>query len=156
MYMSRKRNIIQTFTIRQAAELSKLSPTMVDYLCRQEVLVPSHPKSRARGRQRQYLFGDVVMLCVIATLLDAGISVKRLKEGLRRLRRYHKEITATSLPAEYLVTDGTRVYLRKNSATLEALDDSGQYNFAFVVELTRIQADLSKHAYELRSQGDAS
>jgi len=129
---------------------------MVDYLCRQDVLIPSRPRFRKRGRPRRYTFGDVVVLRVLGRLLDAGVSVKRLKSSLKSLRKYHEEITATSLPAEYLATDGRNVYLWKNSATLEMLDDAGQMNFAFVIELTRVQAEVSAGVQKLLIQGDFS
>jgi DNA-binding transcriptional MerR regulator len=154
--MANDRQLIQTFTVEEAARLSQLSATMVDYLCRQQVLVPTLPRSRKRGRARRYSFGDVVMLRVLGRLLDAGVSVKRVKSSLRTLRKHHKEITATSLPAEYLATDGRNVYLWKNSATLQALDDKGQMNFAFVIELTRVQAEVSEGTRKLRVQGEAS
>ena len=66
---------VQDFLIARAAKLSGLTPAMLNYLCREKVLLPSVPGRRGRGRPRRYSFGDVVMLRVIAKLLKAGVSV---------------------------------------------------------------------------------
>ena len=51
------------------------------------------------------------MLRVLARLLKAGVSVQRLKTALKSLRKYHKEISPTRVPAQYLVTDGRQMFL---------------------------------------------
>lgn len=119
---------------------------MVDYLCRQGILPPTGLAAgpRSRGRARVYSFGDVVMLRVLASLLHSGISVARLKRSLEALRNFHPEITPTSLPSRYLVTDGQQVFLRKKANALETLDRNGQFIFAFVVELRKVRDEVVK------------
>jgi len=136
-------SILQSFAIAKAAKLSGLKPAMVDYLCRQEILVPSYRGKRGRGRPRQYSFGDVVMLKVLARLLQAGVSVRRLRLALRSFRKYHQQISPTELPAQYFVTDGANVYLRDRD-TLRDLDRSGQSTFLFVLELRHVQREVSR------------
>jgi DNA-binding transcriptional MerR regulator len=126
--------LVNDFLISDASRLSGLSRAMLDYLSREKVLTPSARGRRGRGCPRRYSFGDVVILRIIARLLRAGVSVKRLKVAFRALRRYHKEITPASFPAQYLVTDGHRVYLRDKSSLLD-LDDTRQMSFLFVLEL---------------------
>ncbi len=140
--ITEKNTIFQDVDIKGAAKLSGLPVTMVNYLGRTDVLVPSRPRQRKRGRVRRYILGDVVMLRILASLLRSGISVARLKKGLKAFRIYHPEITPTSLPARYLVTDGTRVYLRRENQTLETLDEGGQMAFAFVVEIEQVRAEI--------------
>ena len=142
--------IFQDVDINGAAKLSGLPVTMVNYLGRTDVLVPSRPKERKRGRARRYTLGDVVMLRILASLLASGISVARLKKSLKAFRKYHPEITPTSLPARYLVTDGTQVYLRHKNQTLETLDNKGQMAFAFVVEIEQVRADVLDIARQLQ------
>jgi DNA-binding transcriptional MerR regulator len=134
-------SVVQGFPIRRAAKLSGLKPAMVDYLCRQQILVPAIRGQRGRGCPRQYSFGDVVMLRVLARLLQAGVSVSRLKVALKSIRRFHKMISETALPAQYLVTDGRNVYLRDRD-TLRDLDGSGQTSFLFVLELGHVQREV--------------
>jgi len=125
------KGVLNNYLIAEAAKLSGLSTYMLDYLCREEVLVPSAPGRRGRGCPRKYSFGDVVMLRAVSRLLSVGVSVQRIRKALRALRRHHNQISPTSLPAKYLVTDGTRVYLQ-NGDTLLELDGSGQMSFFFV------------------------
>ena len=136
-------SVVEGFPIASAARLSGLKPAMVDYLCRQEILLPSVPGRRGRGCPRQYSFGDVVMLRVLARLLKAGVSVRRLKVALRSLRKYHDQISRKSLPSQYLVTDGRRVYLRDKD-TLRDLDGSDQASFLFVVELSHVRREVTR------------
>ena len=146
----KKDHIFQDVGIKGAAKLSGLTVTMVNYLGRTDVLVPSRPKERKRGRARRYILGDVVMLRILASLLKSGISVDRLKKGLKTFRKYHPKITPKSLPAKYLVTDGIKVYLRHKNQILETLDDKGQMAFAFVVEIERVRADVLEIDRQLR------
>ena len=134
------------FQISEAARLSGLKRPMLDYLCRQGILEPSLPKRRGRGRRRLYTFGDVVMLRVLAKLLESGISVMRLKQALLALRRHHPEITPTSLPSRYLVTNGQYAFLRRSETTLETLDEGGQMAFAFVIELETVRDEVAEEA----------
>lgn len=81
------------------------------------------------------------MLRVLARLLSAGVSVSRLKTALKSIRKYHKMISRTDLPAQYIVTDGRNVYLRDRD-TLRDLDGSGQTSFLFVLELGHVQREV--------------
>lgn len=84
------------------------------------------------------------MLRVLAGLLRSGISVARLKRSLEALRKFHPEITPTSLPSRYLVTDGQRVFLRNKANALETLDRNGQLVFAFVIELRSVRDEVAR------------
>lgn len=52
----------------------------------------------------------------------------------------HPEITASRMPAAYLVTDGREVFLRHRSGVLELLN-SGQFSFAFVIEMESVRKE---------------
>src|SRR5579863_8326238 len=132
---------IDQFLITDAAALSGLTPAMVDYLCRQKVLVPSVPGRRGRGRARKYSFGDVIMLRALSRLLGAGVSVERLKRALWALRPFYKNISRGPLPAKYLATDGRVVFLRDQEGLVD-LDGSGQMSFLFVLELESLRRDV--------------
>jgi hypothetical protein len=60
---------------------------------------------------------------------------------MRGIRKHHPEITASSLPARYLVTNGVDVFLHRDGEPPERAFD-GQYAFAFVVELEPIQREV--------------
>jgi DNA-binding transcriptional MerR regulator len=133
--------VIDSFLIAHAAKLSGLTTYMVDYLCREDILVPQVRGRRGRGRPRRYSFGDVVMLRVIARLLKSGVSVKRLKRALKTLRPYHRNISRDTLMTNYFVTDGRQVFLHDKEALID-LDGSGQMSFMFVLELEDVRQDV--------------
>lgn len=81
------------------------------------------------------------MLRVLARLLKAGVSVERIKVALRSLRKFHKHISPSRLPAQYLVTDGRNVFLLEKDK-LRHLDGSDQMSFLFVLQLKHVRADV--------------
>jgi DNA-binding transcriptional MerR regulator len=135
------------FGIRTAGRLSGLEPMMVDYLCRQKVLVPK-PAHPGRGRDRIYSFGDVVMLRVLKHLLDCGISVSKLRKGLEAVRKRHGEIRRESVPERYLVTNGKMIFFRASANALEEVEN-GQLAFAFVIELEKVRDEVSEEERRL-------
>lgn len=113
---------------------------MVNYLCRTKIVVPSNGRKRGRGVQRLFSFGDIVVLRAVAKLLDGGVSVYRLRRALGALRTTHASITHARMPAAYLVTDGRDVLLRHKSGVFELLT-TGQFSFAFVVEMESVRKE---------------
>lgn len=107
---------------------------MLDYLVREEFVVPSGDGPRGRGNRRRFTFSDLVLLKVIATLLASGIEIRRLTKALRELKSRFNEPNAIAERAEYLVTDGKEVYLTGPEG-LEPLTSSRQLPFAFLVDL---------------------
>lgn len=139
--MGQTKHLKDWFTIQEACRLSGLTITMIDYLAREELLRPDMPRQlQGRGRDRRYAFSDVVLLRAIQRMLDAGLSVKRLKSALAVLDR---EITPDVLPADLLVTDGKDVYFKRTADVLEQIT-SGQFTFAFVVEMNQIRQEVKK------------
>jgi DNA-binding transcriptional MerR regulator len=132
----------ERFDVRKASRLSGLTPRMLDYLYRAGILPPSIRRSPGRGRKRYYSFGDVVVLRLLAQLLRCGISVSKLRKSLRVLRSRHRAIKPDSVPEQFLVTDGSRIYFRQGKGVLEDLSPTGQLAFAFVVELRKVRDEV--------------
>lgn len=139
----------KTFTAYRAAKIAQLSHSMVNYLCRTRLLVPTGPYRPVRGKKRKYSFGDVVVLRAIGKLLQHGVSVLRMKTALNNLRERHPEITAKSLPASHLFTDGRDVLFREGRDVVRDLN-TGQYAFAFILELSHIQKEVVKKSADYR------
>jgi len=146
--MARPQRSTQSFSVNQAASFSGLSLAMVNYLCREAIVVPSDGPRRGRGVQRLFSFGDIVVLRAIARLLEGGVSVYRLRSALKDLRVRHPEITVTGMPAAYLVTDGRDVLLHHRNGVIELLR-SGQFSFAFVVEMESVRKEAVTFARSL-------
>ena len=139
-------NTLRSFSITQAAAFSGLTLSMVNYLCRVGVVIPSNGPLRKRGVQRLFSFGDLVVLRAIARLLEGGVTVYRLRKGLEALRLFHPEITEASMPAAYLVTDGREVFLKHTTGVIEMLSN-GQFGFAFVVEMESLRKEAVVFAH---------
>jgi len=137
--------VAQHFSAKEAAEFAGLSLAMVDYLCRYKLVIPANERKRGRGVQRWYSFGDIVVLRSVAKLLEAGVSVLRLKKALANLRAQHSDITFDGMPATYLVTDGKDVFFRHKTGVLELLTN-GQLSFAFVVEVESVRKEAVEFA----------
>jgi DNA-binding transcriptional MerR regulator len=142
--------VLDLFTVREAAKISGLSIAMLNYLCRVGIAVPSQPKTVGRGRRRRYSFGELVFLRAVARLLEAGVSVKRLKESFGDLNAKLRRIGPVPAVLGHLVTDGKRIYLQETSIRIEDLT-SGQKCFAFLIELGSIQKEVAKEIQLLKS-----
>ena len=133
------------YSAYRASRIAGLSLSMVNYLCWNELVIPrgpfTHQSGPGRGRRRDYSFGDLVVLRAIGKLLKHGVSVYRMKRALLSLRARHPEITRESLPAAHLFTDGKDVLFMEADDLVEDLN-SGQYAFAFLVELRHIQREV--------------
>lgn len=137
------------FSATQAAALAGISPAMLNYLCREKIVVPTGMPPRGHGARRAYTFGDVVALRLVSRLSSAGVSILRLRKAMLRLRALHPEITLTSLPGSHIVTDGRDLYIRQDGEPLERAVD-GQFAFAFVVELAPLRDEVAKKVSVLR------
>lgn len=135
---------VSPYTVNQAAQFSGQTLVMVNYLCRTGVLEPSGNGPRGRGKRREYSFTDIVMLKSLKRLLDSGVSVANLKTALDELRRKYPQIDSKRLPANlrYLVTDGEKIYFRNKTQALEALDKTGQFAFAFVINVEQVRGEV--------------
>jgi len=130
------------FELRAAAGLAGLRPHMVDYLCRERILVPTLRSSPGRGRPRLFSYTDIVLLRALAHLLRAGISVKKLKVALNFLQSSDHEIASTSEATRFLVTDGSEVYYRSRENLVQELTEGRQIAFTFVIEMERVRKEV--------------
>jgi DNA-binding transcriptional MerR regulator len=137
--------VAKSFSASRTGELSGLSKTMLDYLCRSNVLRPSARPCSGRGNKRLYSFSDVVLLRIVDRLLRNGISVSKLKTAFAALRKRHPEFASRSTAGALLVTDGKRVYLCQGREVIEDLV-GGQLAFAFVIEIDGVRRDVSERA----------
>lgn len=144
---------MSVFSVSEAAKLSRMTPAMVDYLCRQSIIVPSYPKRRGRGRARRYTFGEVVLLRTVEKLLRKGVSVKRLKDALKTKNKFFREIHPEKPPIQVFATDGKSVLIEDPDSKILNLSEGGQIEFSFVIDLRKTHAavveDLAR-VYESR------
>ncbi len=136
---SKSTEVIGPFRIKEAAHLSGLTVYMVDYLCRNGIVKPTGCNKRGRGRVREYMFSDILILRVVSELLSKGISVLGLKKAFAALQKRGGSADEI-LKKKYLATDGKNVYF-ESKGVLELLS-TGQLAFAFVLELENVRNEL--------------
>lgn len=117
------------FTAAQAAQLTDCSLSQLTSWERLGLVVPP------RGRTHPYSFQDLVALRVVASLLDAGLGLNRIRRAVHYLVESSEDVASLAL-----VTDGDTVWAcRDDSQILDALRHS---RLALVVGLDRITAEV--------------
>jgi DNA-binding transcriptional MerR regulator len=139
MHMAMSDSVIDTFSAKQAADLSGLSMHMLNYLGRYQFVEPSGNQRRSRGVARRYEFADLLLLRVIARLLENGISVLRLRRALDGLRARGGAVEL--LVRRFVITDGYNLLLQDDGVA--ELLETGQLSFAFVLELGTLRTELT-------------
>ena len=128
------------FTVKEAAQVSKLSPYMVDYLCKQKLITPKKIHNK-RGKARIFPFREIILLRVYKLLLDKGVSVSRLVKTKRTWYKKYKKIlnSNSSFPPKMnLITNGVDIFFQTNEEVIENLTLNGQLEFNFMISLNNI------------------
>jgi DNA-binding transcriptional MerR regulator len=94
------------------------------------------PSVRTRGGHRRYTFEDLVALKAAKQLIDAGVSVQRIRSSLGSLKRILPQVRQP-LSELVLVATGDVVLVLRDGAAFEAL--SGQ---EWIVEVARFQREV--------------
>jgi DNA-binding transcriptional MerR regulator len=119
------------YTAAQAARLSRCTVSQLRYWARSGLV----PPTLAEAGPAKYAFRDLVVLRVVRSLLDAGLSSGRVHAAVRWLRESGDELTDLRL-----VTDGRSVWAcRDDGQILDALH-SGQ--LALFVAVDQLAADV--------------
>jgi len=102
----------------------------LDYWARTTLLVPSIVDARGSGSKRQYSFADIVKARTIKKLLDAGVSLPKIRKAIEFVRnemqRPLEEVT--------IVSNGRNVYARTSPNEIVDLLRGGQAVFAIAVD----------------------
>ena len=76
----------------QVCKIVGITYRQLDYWARTGLLAPSIRAAAGSGSQRLYAFQDIVQLRVVKRLLDAGMSLKRIRQAMRILsEQLHSE-----------------------------------------------------------------
>jgi DNA-binding transcriptional MerR regulator len=100
----------------------------LDYWTTTGLIKPSVRDAEGSGSQRLYGFDDIVQLKVIKSLLDAGVSLQRIRAALEFVRE-----GGLSLRNLTLLADGSKVYALDDNQQVIDLLGRGQGVFAIAV-----------------------
>jgi DNA-binding transcriptional MerR regulator len=131
------------YTAIQAARLSGCSPAQLDAWRRIGLLVPD-----ADDAVGPYTFRDLVALRMVASLLDAGLPMPRIRRAVAELVRMGDDFTGLRL-----ITDGDTVWAcRDDGQILEALRH-GQ--LALFVAVDRFADEVEHQVRDFDADRDA-
>ena len=115
----------------------------LDYWARTGLLQPSLAKARGSGTQRLYSFGDIVQLRVVKRLLDAGMSLKKIRSAMDILRdQLNSDQPLTDVT---LLSDGITIYAAHSADELVDVFRRGQGVFGIAVGPVKAELDGEIH-----------
>lgn len=135
----------QGFRAPQVCNLVGISYRQLDYWARTDLLKPSLQSAQGSGTQRLYSFSDVVQLRVVKRLLDAGMSLKKIRQAMDILRA---QLDSDSPLADVtLLSDGHTIYAAHSDEEVVDLFRGGQGVFGIAVG--PVQQELEGEILEL-------
>ena len=132
----------QGFSTHQVSRITGLSARQLSYWRKTGLLSSSMQTS---GGHARYSFVDLVALKTASRLIDAGVSVQRIRQCLQSLRRFLPD-TDTPLQELSLVATGDVVLVLRSDAAFDALTEQ---EWIFHV------ADLEREALPLLTNSEA-
>ena len=129
--MTDDRQMIDSYRAPQVCTLVGISYRQLDYWARTGLITPSVQEASGSGSQRLYSFSDVVQLKVVKRLLDAGMSLKKIRKAM--------EILSVELASESpltdvtLLSDGITIYAAHSASEVVDVFKGGQGVFGIAV-----------------------
>ena len=145
------------FDLHEVVVLSGFTKHMLDYLAREEILVPQG--ARGRGVRRCYSYTDVVLLRALHGICVSKGKIRHLKQALAAFRASHGPILpGERVDTKLIVLDGD-LYEAETATAVRRLRD-GQLGFSFFVDLWEVTDQLAacvvanegSKAFELKAE----
>jgi DNA-binding transcriptional MerR regulator len=140
----------QGYRVPEVQRLVGISYRQLDYWARTGLVRPSVRDADGSGSQRLYSFHDLLQLRIIKKLLDAGVSLQRVRKAVDFLKEHLKK----SPHGLTLMSDGTRIYAFESPDEVFDLLQKGQGVFGIAVD--KVWSDLEgsvKKATRARAGG---
>ena len=129
----------------QVCKFVGITYRQLDYWARTELLRPSLQEASGSGSQRMYSFTDLVQLKVIKRLLDAGMSLKKIRSAVEILRgqlELDEPLTDVTL-----LSDGHTIYAAHSADEVVDVFRCGQGVFGIAVG--PVQEEVAGALHEL-------
>lgn len=127
----------------QVCKLVGITYRQLDYWARTGLIVPSMQQAHGSGSQRVYSFTDVVQLKVIKNLLDAGMSLKKIRSAVEILR--HEMNSEQPLADVTLLSDGKTIYAAHSDEEVVDVLRKGQGVFSIAIGPVQDQVEGAIH-----------
>ncbi|MCL5772206.1 MAG: MerR family transcriptional regulator [Actinobacteria bacterium] len=134
---------VNYYKSQDVCKLTGLTYKQLDYYDRTKFLTPSINKALGYGSKRMYSFNDLLKLKVVKNLLDAGIS-------LHKIRKTKKYLEMTGDSDDFLrvtlISDGNTVYACYSDKEIIDTLNSGQAVFGIALEkvYNKLKEDVGK------------
>ncbi len=115
----------------QVCKLVDITYRQLDYWARTDLITPSVQAAQGSGSQRLYSFADIIQLKVVKRLLDAGMSLKKIRQAIEILAAQLE--TDTPLAEVTLLSDGSTIYAAHNPSEVVDVFRRGQGVFGIAV-----------------------
>ena len=115
----------------QVCSLVGITYRQLDYWARTGLILPSVQAAKGSGSQRLYGFGDIVQLKVVKRLLDAGMSLKKIRSAMQILREQLQN--NNPLADVTLLSDGATIYAAHSADEVVDIFQRGQGVFGIAV-----------------------
>jgi len=129
----------------QVCKIVGITYRQLDYWARTGLLTPSIQTAQGSGSQRLYSFQDVVQLRVIKRLLDAGMSLKKIRQAMEILRQQFR--SDRPLADVTLLSDGATIYAAQSADEVVDVFRRGQGVFGIAVG--PVQEELEGESHRL-------
>ena len=127
----------------EACKIIGITYKQLDYYDRTDFIKPSVNRAGGYGSRRMYSFSDLMKLKVIKKLMEAGISLQKLRKTKRYLDEYENDKTGSGdgLLKLTLISDGNTVYACDSDKAIIDTLKSGQGVFG--IALGKVYSDLN-------------
>lgn len=129
----------------QVCSLVGITYRQLDYWARTNLIKPSIQTAKGSGSQRRYSFTDIVQLKVVKRLLDAGMSLKKIRSAMDILREQLE--SEAPLADVTLLSDGRTIYAAHSPDEVVDVFQGGQGVFGIAVG--PVQAELEGEIHRL-------
>jgi len=138
---------MKTYTSRDVAQILGVAVRAVQRQARAGYVVPG----RGPGSRYRFSFQDLILLRTASALAKAGLSVRRIRAGLRRLRADLPK--GRSLSGLRISANGHQIIVREGKTAWHP--ESGQMVFDFAVsQLARSAAPYARRGVEAARKAD--
>ena len=129
----------------QVCGLVGITYRQLDYWARTGLIKPSVQSAQGSGTQRRYSFADIVQLKVVKRLLDAGMSLKKIRTAMSILREQLE--SNNPLTDVTLLSDGATIFAAHSPDEVVDVFQKGQGVFGIAVG--PVQQELGGEIHKL-------
>ena len=144
--------IKQIYSSTEVCNIIGITYKQLDYYDRTDFLKPSVNGAGGYGSRRMYSFNDLMKLKVIKKLMEAGISLQKLRKTKKYLDQYNAGSKNDSLLNLTLISDGNTVYACNSDSEIIDTLKSGQGVFG--IALGRVYSDLNGDIEKYLNKGN--